>query len=64
MSDGWKIGAREQNLPSMSGGGFVQADQYQGPNLLVATSKSNILESKEGILLVCLFNMGQVLSQG
>ena len=48
----------------MSGGGFVQADQYQGPNLLVATSKSNILESKEGILLVCLFDMCQVLSQG
>ena len=26
------------NLLSTSGGGFVQADQYQGPNLLMATS--------------------------
>ena len=35
-------GVHEQNLQSMLGGGFVQADQYQDPNLLVATSKSNI----------------------
>ena len=28
----------EQNLKSMSGGFFVQADQYQGSSLHIATS--------------------------
>ena len=46
-----------QNLPSISGGSFVQADQYQGPNLLVATSRSSIKASKE-YLPVCLFVLG------
>ena len=40
-------------LLSMSGGPFFHADQHEGTNLLVATSRSNIKASRNTNLFAC-----------
>ena len=42
----------------MSGGGFVQADQYQGPNLIVATNIIEVIFRQVGNIYLFVLGFG------